>query len=162
EKAERIGDPELLAAVIARVAQAEAWAGEVTPGLLERGVEIEDRLQLELEYSVSPRSYLPRLLTRRGELDRARPLLEALEPRAAASGHEYPRMNSLWYLPVVEWLAGRLQQALDYAIAAQDMAEQIADQTGFAGRFKAIVETDLGLVEQARATAEESLAQARA
>src|SRR5262249_40009193 len=51
---------------------------------------------------------------------------------------------------------------LDYAIAAQDIAEQIADQTGFAGRFKAIVETDLGLVDQARATAEESLAQARA
>jgi len=37
EKAERVGDPGVVTAAIARVGQTEMWAGEVTPGLLERG-----------------------------------------------------------------------------------------------------------------------------
>ena len=64
--AERVDDPALTAAVIGRVAQAESWAADVTPGLLERGVEIEERLGLVLDYRASPRVYLPRLLMRRG------------------------------------------------------------------------------------------------
>ncbi len=71
EKAERTGDPKLVAAAIARVGHAETWLGDVTPGLLERGVEIEERLGLELEYMESPRVSLARLLIRRGDLDRA-------------------------------------------------------------------------------------------
>jgi ATP/maltotriose-dependent transcriptional regulator MalT len=161
EKAERSGDTELLVAVIARLTQAEAWAAEVTPGLIERGVELEKRLGLELEYAVSPRSYLPRLLTRQGELDRARVLLEELERTSSARGHEYSRMNALWYLAVTEWLAGRWQRALDYATAAEEVTEQIQEFTGFAGRFKALIEADLGLVDQARVSAQEGLADAR-
>jgi hypothetical protein len=79
EKAERTGDPRLLAAAIARLGQAETWAAEVTPGLLERGAEIEERLGLELEYMESPRVGLARLLFRRGELDRATTILHELE-----------------------------------------------------------------------------------
>ena len=55
EKAERAGDPALLAAVIARLAQAESWAAEVTPGLLERGSQIEEDLGLVLDVRESPR-----------------------------------------------------------------------------------------------------------
>ena len=98
EKAERADDPVLLAAVIARVAQAEVWAADVTPGLLERGVEIEERLGLDLDYSVSPRVYMPRLIMRRGEIDRARALLEEVDARAVARGNGYTHMNALWYL----------------------------------------------------------------
>src|SRR5262249_3680211 len=54
EKAERVGDPALVAVAIGHVATAEGRAGEFTPGLLERGVEIEQRLRLALEYSESP------------------------------------------------------------------------------------------------------------
>jgi ATP/maltotriose-dependent transcriptional regulator MalT len=162
EKAEQAGDPVLLAGVIARLAQAEAWAADITPGLLERGVEIEEQLGLELDYRVSPRSYLPRLLMRRGELDRARGLLVELDARAAARGHEYTRMNALWYLTMLEWLAGRWGLALDYATAADEVTEQIQHTAGFAGRFKALVEADLGLVDKARASAEQGLAHARA
>ena len=161
EKAERADDPVLLAAVIARVAQVEVWAAEVTPGLLERGVEIEERLGLDLDYSNSPRVYMPRLLMRLGEIDRARTLLEEVDARAVARGHEYTHMNRLWYLAMAEWLAGRWQRALEHAAAAHEVTEQIAGaRIGFAGRFKALVETDLGLVEQARASTEEGLAHA--
>jgi ATP/maltotriose-dependent transcriptional regulator MalT len=162
EKAERADDPVLLAAVIARVAQVEVWAGEITPGLLEHGVEIEERLGLDLDYSVSPRVYLPRLVMRRGEIDRARALLEEVDTRAVARGHEYTHMNALWYLAMAEWLAGRWQRALEHATAAHEVTEQIQDQAGFEGRFKALIETDLGLVEQARASIAEGLADAEA
>jgi ATP/maltotriose-dependent transcriptional regulator MalT len=163
EKAERVDDPLLLAAVIARRTQAEMWAAEITPGLLERGVEIEEKLGLELDYSESPRLYLARLLMRRGELDRARTLLEELEAIAVARGNEDTRRETIWYLCVLEWLAGHWQRALDRATTAHELGEQIhGAHSGFTGRWKALVETDLGLVEQARASAEQSLAHAQA
>ncbi len=162
EKAERTGDAALVAAVIARVGQAEMWAGEVTPGLLERGAEIEERLGLELDHVDSPRYYLARLLMRRGEIDRARTILEERESEAAARGHELMRSFLIWYLSMLEWLAGNWQRALDYAAAAHELSGQIQHQTGFVGRTTALIETDLGLVEQARASADEGLAHARA
>ena len=70
------------------VGHAETWAAEVTPGLLERGVEIEERLGLSLEYYESPRVALGRLLVRSGEIERARAILEELEAEAAARGDE--------------------------------------------------------------------------
>ena len=54
EKAERVGEPGLIAGAIARVGQAETWAAEVTPGLLERGADLEERLGLSLDYQASP------------------------------------------------------------------------------------------------------------
>ena len=83
---------------IGRLGQAEMWAGEVTPGLLERGAEIEQRLGLSLELIESPRAMLGRLLTRQGELDRARVILEELEAKAAARGDEFTRVLILWSL----------------------------------------------------------------
>jgi ATP/maltotriose-dependent transcriptional regulator MalT len=99
---------------------------------------------------------------RRGEIDRARALLEEVDTRAVARGHEYTHMNALWYLAMAEWLAGRWQRALEHATAAHEVTEQIQDQAGFEGRFKALIETDLGLVEQARASIAEGLADAEA
>jgi DNA-binding CsgD family transcriptional regulator len=139
------------------------WAAEVTPDLLERGVEIEERLGLALDYSESPRLYLARLLMRRGEMDRARMLLEALEATATARGNEDTRRETLWYLCVLEWLAGRWQRALDHATAAHDLGALIQGaHSGFTGRWKALVEADLGLVDEARASAEAGLGHARA
>ncbi len=159
-QAERVGDPALIAAVIGRVAQTESWAADVTPGLLERGVEIEDRLGLVLDYRASPRVYLPRLLMRQGEIERPRALLEELERNAAARGDEGTRAIALWYLSTLEWFAGRWQQALGHADAAQELAAQImlVNASGWIGRVRALVETDLGLVEQARVSVEEGLA----
>ena len=155
--AERVGDPALVAAVIARVAQAESWAADFTPGLLERGVEIEDRLGLVLDYRASPRVYLPRLLMRRGEIERPRALLEELERNAAARGDEGTRALTLWYLATLEWLAGRWQVALDHMDEAEELAAQImfAWASGWTGRVRALVEADLGLVEAARESADD-------
>lgn len=164
ERAERVADPALAAATIARLGIAEAWTGQNTPGLLERGAEIEERLRLELEYYESPRYALSRVLARSGETDRARAILEDLEAEAAARGDEASRAQAVWWLSLLEWSAGRWQRALDHAAVAYELAEQTqyAHARIWVGRAKALIEADLGFVDAARASAEEAIASSQA
>ena len=158
-KAERAGDSALLAVTIARAAHLELYAAEVTPGLLERGVEIEERLDLPLEYVESPRVFLARLLMRQGDLDRARAILHQQEGKVTARGDEESRMLILWQLASLEWLAGRWTLALEHASSAHEFGEQTQffHGPGWAGRINAALEVDLGLVEEARISAEGGL-----
>ena len=163
-RAERVGDPVLLAMTIARTGLVESYAAEITPGLLERGVEIEERHGLVLEYFDSPRHEFCRLLLQLGELDRPRAILEELGEAAIARGDEGTRLMVTWRLGMLEWLAGRWPQALDHATTASELVEQTQHPHGrsWVGRVKALIEADLGLVDQARASAQESLAYAKA
>jgi DNA-binding CsgD family transcriptional regulator len=160
-RAERAGDPAQLAMAIAHMGHVEAWATETTSGLLERGAEIEERLGLVLEFNDSPRCILVRGLLRAGEIERARFLLKELEAQAAARGHEYTRELVMWYLSVVEWLTGRWQLALDYAANASELGAHGATPM-WAGRVKALVQADLGLIDEARASAQAGLTLATA
>jgi ATP/maltotriose-dependent transcriptional regulator MalT len=164
ERAERFDDPALTAAAIGRLGIAEAWAGENTPGLLERGAEIEKRLGLALIYYDSPRYPLVRRLARIGETDHARALLEDMESEASARGDDVSRAQIIWWLSLVEWLEGHLRRALDQAAAAYEIAEQTqyAHALMWIGRAKALIEADLGLVDEARASAAEAIAHSEA
>ena len=124
ERAERAGEPWLVAAAISRLGIAEAWTGESTPGLLERGVEIERRAGLEPAYYDSPRYALSRQLARAGDTDGARALLEQLEGEAAARGDEASRGQLVWWLSLLEWLVGRWERALEHANVAYELAQQ--------------------------------------
>jgi DNA-binding CsgD family transcriptional regulator len=163
ERAQKIGDPRLLADGIAHLATMEAYAGEITPGLLERGAEIEGRLDVELLYHESPRYGLARSLMRMGEIARPRQILEEFEANAAARGDEHSRVMVLWSLCMLEWLAGRWPRALQLAQAAYELGEQAQHAHGrvWVGRMKALIEADLGFVDQARSSAEEGLLFAR-
>jgi DNA-binding CsgD family transcriptional regulator len=160
EKAEVVGDPALLAVSIARVGQVETYAAEITPGLLERGAEIEAQLGLWLEYLESPGVALARRLMRQGELDRVRAVFEEREAKAAARGDEGTRTFLLYSLCTLEWCAGRWQRALELGQAAYELAEQAHDAQMLTnvGRFTGLVQVDLGRVDDARASAEEGLA----
>jgi DNA-binding CsgD family transcriptional regulator len=160
ERAERVGDPALLAIAISRAGTAETYAAEITPGLLERGVALEGRHGLVLEYQHSPRYLLARVRMRLGEVERPRALLEDMEAEAAARGDENTRLMVLWTLSMLEWLAGRWRRALDYAETAHELTEQtqFPHAFGWVGRVKAVLEADLGLVDEARASVEEGLA----
>jgi DNA-binding CsgD family transcriptional regulator len=68
----------------------------------------------------------------------------------------------IWYLGLLEWTAGRWQRALEHTTTARELGEHISSQRGWYGRVQALVEADLGLVEQARASAEDALAFSRA
>ena len=162
EQAEQIDHPYLVAVAIARVGQAETYAAELTPGLLARGAEIEDRLGLSLEYYESPGVALARLQMRLGQVEEARAVLERLDAKAVARGDEGNRAQMLWSLSTVEWLAGRWGKALGYADEAYELMNQTQERRGMVGRVKALIEADLGLVEQARASVEEGLMAAQA
>jgi DNA-binding CsgD family transcriptional regulator len=67
-------------------------------------------------------------------------------------------------LTIVEWIAGRWQVALERAREAYELTEQTQHPHAltWVGRAKALLEADLGLVEDARRSAGESLALAEA
>jgi ATP/maltotriose-dependent transcriptional regulator MalT len=160
ERAERARDPTVLALAIAYAGQAENYRGEVTVGLLERGVEIEEELGLELEWNYSPSYVLARRLVRHGETEQARAILELLETKAASRGDEITRVMVLWPLSALEWLAGRWTRALEHATAAHELTEQTQHSHAqhWVGRAKALLEADLGLVDDAHASVDEVLA----
>lgn len=124
KKAERVGDPGLIAVVIACLGQIETWAAQVTPGLLERGAELELASGLALDYLTSLRVWLARLRTRQGQLAEARAMLATLEAETVARGDEQTRVHMLWCRSIVEWLDGSWPQALDLAREAYEVGEQ--------------------------------------
>ena len=105
--AEHVGVDELLARAIARVAMAETWTLEITPGLLERGVAIERSLARRLEFHESPSITLARRLMCLSDFDAARPLLADADDRAKATGDEGTRAHVLFHRFQVEWFTGR-------------------------------------------------------
>jgi DNA-binding CsgD family transcriptional regulator len=161
EKAERVGDPILLAIAIAQQGATETWAGEITPGLLERGAEIELRLPQMLEHHQSPRFALARRLWRLGRVDEARAILAQMLESVETRGADETRFAIAGELSTLEWFAGRWEQALKPAAELVYEVSVLSISPAFrvwAGRTKALIEADLGLVEQARATAGEALA----
>ncbi len=164
EQAERVGDPGLIAHVIARVGQVETWAADITPGLLERGAAMEERLGLSRDYQAAPTFSLARMMLRLGDIEGSRAMCEGLEREAVARGDETTRALYLLTLTEIEWVAGRLRTALDHAAAAQEIGQDAAflPTPTWVARVGALVETDLGLVDEARVHAEEGLASARA
>jgi DNA-binding CsgD family transcriptional regulator len=165
ERAKRIGDQRLLATALARVGLIETWALEMSPGLLESGVAIEERLEQPLLFHDSPTLILAdRTIMAGNELDRTRTVLESVERDAAARGDEHTRALALVLLLRLELYAGRWERAFDYASAAVELAEQLGE-LHFAGMicaYRAQIELGAGLIDQARATAERGLASSQA
>jgi DNA-binding CsgD family transcriptional regulator len=159
EMAEHLGDPDPLARAIARIAALQTWTLDITPGLLERGVALEEKLDRPLEYWESPTMAFGRHLVFLGELDRARTVLERQEERAAARGDEGSRVHLLFHMTMLEWFSGRWERALRHADQALELAEQIHDDLyrGMMLFGKAHIEALLGHIDVARAAAEEGL-----
>jgi DNA-binding CsgD family transcriptional regulator len=158
ECAETLEDPELLARALGRVASAEQFALEITPGLLERGVELENRLPHPLGYPESPTITLGRRLSLLGQVDRAREALSVEERRAEALGDEGTRGQLLFYLTILEWQSGRWSEGLDHCAAALELAEQLGDEQfrGMVVYGRAAILGRLGDVDEARALAAEA------
>jgi len=157
--AEHTGDDELLARAIARVAMAETWTLEITPGLLERGVAIERSLSRRLEFHESPNVTHARRLMCLSEFDAARPLLADAEHRAKATGDEGTRAHVLFHRFQVEWFTGRWSEADELANDALELADQLRDDQYrvIALYARALLDAHLGRVEVARTGAAEAL-----
>jgi DNA-binding CsgD family transcriptional regulator len=159
DRAKVIRDDELFARAIARVAMAETWTLQVTPGLLEHGLEIEQRLPRPLEFHESPRVTLARRLMCLADFDGARSLLAEADDRATATGDEGTHAHVLFHRFQVEWFSGNWDQADRLASDALELAEQLRDEQyrGIALYARALLDAHLGRVEAARSAATESL-----
>jgi DNA-binding CsgD family transcriptional regulator len=160
EHAEHASDDELLARALARVAMAETWTLEITPGLLERGVAIERRLGRRLEFHESPSVTHARRLMCLSDFDAARPLLADADNRAKATGDEGTRAHVLFHRFQVEWFTGRWGEADQFATRALELADQLRDDQYrvIALYARALLDAHLGRVEPARTRATEALA----
>jgi DNA-binding CsgD family transcriptional regulator len=158
--AEHTSDDELLARAIARVAMAETWTLENTPGLLERGVAIERRLDRRLEFHESPSVTHGRRLMCLSDFDGARPLLQDADSRAKATGDEGTRAHLLFHRFQVEWFTGRWAEADRLATRALELADQLRDDQYrvIALYARALLDAHLGRDEPARTRATEALA----
>src|SRR5215218_4635332 len=159
ERAERLGEPVLLARAIARVAMAETWTLEITPGLLERGAAIEEQLDRSLEFHESPDVTLGRRLMCQSQFDAAVAHLERARRRAEARGDEGSRGHVLFHLFQVEWFTGRWARAGEYVAMMRELADQLGDAQyrGISLYAQALLDAHLGCVPEARAAAEEAL-----
>jgi DNA-binding CsgD family transcriptional regulator len=155
-RAERHGDPRVLTVALGRVGILETWALDITPGLLERGVELELSLPQPAWFNDSPTFMLTQRLYETDELDRSRSMLEEMERAALDRGDEHTRQWVVLQLVIVEWYAGRWQRALEHAGIAQEIAEQTqeAQYGGMIASVASKLDADLGLIDRARSTAE--------
>lgn len=153
----------LLRAAIARLAYAETVALADTPGLLDRGVALEEGLgpPRHVEYWDSPSAMLAHRLMFRDELDRARAILEG---RLAQYTSDAARNVAHAHLAWLEWLSGRWRLALDHGIEAIELSELNDASIARARALQqtALVEAHLARVEAARRRAEQALEAGRA
>ncbi len=164
ERAERVGDPPLVAMALATVGGLETWMLDVTPGLLQRGVDIEQGLDDLLVFHDSPSFYLGMQRHFDGDLDGARSMLCDVVESAERRGDEHTRGFGLVTLIEVDREAGRIAAALEHADTAHAIVEQMGDpQLLLMHAFlttAALIDT--GRLAQARELAAEGLAAARA
>ena len=164
KRAERVGDPPLVAMALATVGGLETWLLDVTPGLLQRGADIEQGLDDLLVFHDSPSFYLGVQGSLQDDLDGARSVMQDLVESAERRGDEQTRGWGLLMLIDVDRQAGRLTEALGHADSARAIVEQMGDpQLLFMHAFlttAALIDT--GRLAQARELGEEGLTAARA
>ena len=164
ERAERVGDPPLVAMALATVGGLETWMLDVTPGLLQRGADIEQGLDDLLVFHDSPSFYLGIQRHFDGDLDGARSMICDVMESAERRGDEHTRGFGLVTLIEVDREAGRIAAALEHADTARAIVEQMGDpQLLLMHAFLTTAALiDAGRLAQARELAAEGLAAARA
>ena len=128
--------------------------GQITPGLIERAVELE-RTVVRPSNNYSPREILGLRLMYADRLDEGRELLEASLAAAIELGDELDRMSLRVHLTQLECRAGNLARAREHAHEADLVEEQLGGWARPAGAFVvALAAAHVGRVDEARAAAE--------
>lgn len=163
ERAARTDDERLLAVALGRVGLVEFQAMEVTPGLLEQGIQIERRLERPLLFHDSPRFISAAFIQHQDQLDRARQIMEDVDATAASAGDEATRQWVALNMIPLEWYTGHWPRAMELAAVALEFAQQTQElqYRSMVQETRALVEADLGRLEEARHSAEEGVRFAR-
>jgi len=157
ELAERSDNDELLALLIARAAHNENLLGRYTPGLLERGLRIEQEHEILLEYGPTFVSGLRAMYADR--LDEARVLLEKVKEAAVDAGDEATYANVHLHLAELECRAGDLDEAERLASEGLERVEQVGleHSQGALLYVRALIASMRGEPETARQLADRGL-----
>jgi DNA-binding CsgD family transcriptional regulator len=154
EYAERADDRALVTAILTRLANWELWAGETTPGLIERALASKVRND-GMRGDLDPR--FPSALRRmyQGHLVEARTLLDELLDEAQQDGDEIEANVARGRLVDVELRAGDWERAAAQAAAVYEQVEQIGLEydNGMGVYWRALVDAHLGVVDRARSDA---------
>jgi DNA-binding CsgD family transcriptional regulator len=162
EPAERAGDRTILATALSTVAWFETIAAvEPTPGVLERAVALEETaLQAGVYDTSSPSFALGMRLMCAGRLDEARARMDVRLDRALSLGDELAVAAALLHQVGLELRAGNWSLAAQKAAEGYERAEQIGREQDMSGLLyaRALVDTHLGRVHEAREAAERGCA----
>lgn len=161
ELAERTGDASLFVGLVSSIAWHETWGRAVTPGLLERGVEVETSLDGSRPFSRSARAMLGMKLTHLGRMDEARDCLEQAYARAVEHGDERSRMDALYYLADLECYAGNFAPAIEHVDAGLELEDQLGIETGALISLRSFLAACVGDVERARHLAQTGVERSR-
>ncbi len=153
-------DPLVVARLTAQVGMLETWLGEVTPGLLERGVALERNLDRPLPFYESPGAVLGLRLMFLGSLDGARARLEQAHSGATEQADERSRVDSLFHLAELEYYGGNWSAAVAHAAAGLELEEQLGLEAGLGALLfiNALLAACLGRVDEARVLAQKGAA----
>jgi DNA-binding CsgD family transcriptional regulator len=162
QAAERVGDTGMLASSLAYVGLFETFMGDVTPGVLERAIALEERASYLRAYE-SPIMVMGYRLLIEDRFDEARVWLERADARAGAHDDFASRMTIALHLAELEIAAGGWERALEHAAEGYALADELdSDHSRSAflyvtARAKAL----LGRLDAARADAQQGVALAR-
>ena len=160
--AEQAGDPTILAIALSTVVWFETLtAVELTPGLLERAVALEDAgLQAGVSDTSSPSFALSMRLMFAGRLDEARARMDVSLGRAVSLGDEGAVSAALLHHAELEFRAGNWPLAARYAVDGYEHAEQMGREQDMSALLyaSALVDAHLGRFEEARDAAERGIA----
>jgi DNA-binding CsgD family transcriptional regulator len=164
ERARRTGDPVLLVRCLASLAHFETYSGDLTTGLLEEALELEQQLDGLPDYYDSPSAVMGLRLMYADRVAEGRPYMEHAYRQALEAGDEHARAGLLLHLSELEHRAGRWPHAREHAEEGLQLSEQSDYPQARSALLycRANVDAHLGRLEAARADAEEGLAMARA
>jgi DNA-binding CsgD family transcriptional regulator len=158
ELAQQAGDTAILVESLGTLCHYETYTGAITPGLLERAVELE-RTVPRPSNNYSPREIFGLRLMYGDRLDDARAQLEESLAAATELGDELDRFALLVHLTQLECRAGRLARANEHAREGYLAQEAVGSWAPAASRFvTALAAAHLGRVSEARAAGEQGVA----
>jgi DNA-binding CsgD family transcriptional regulator len=163
EAADRSGDDELITHALLKLVTEEVWAGDMTPGLLERALArasaAEDHPHTRTPLlGVSSTTWLGLALMALGRYEEARALLERARADELVQGVQLSSSETSFCLTQLECRLGEWRKAAQHASECWELYEQLGLEPMRPLLAKALVGTHLGNFDEARAAAERGIA----
>jgi DNA-binding CsgD family transcriptional regulator len=156
-RARMTGDDVLLMRCIALLSQHETQTGRIREGLLEEGLELEERIDSFADHYASPSTMMGLRLMYAERVEEARGYFERAYGGALAAGDEAARSGLILHISENEIRAGRWEIAREWADEGVQLSDQIDSPQGRSALLyvRSFADAHLGRLEAARADAAE-------